>query len=95
MAVKDGEPLAVLAEGRHLKIVDLSDPSEPRLLGRLTLPQSLKAVALSGPHAYVTGQDGLWVIDVSNPAAPLMVGFYETPGFPSGVVVASTSASIE
>ena len=38
-------------------------------------------VVVSGNYAYVAnGEDGLQVIDVRNPAAPVRVGGYDTPG---------------
>jgi hypothetical protein len=44
---------------------------------------------VAGAYAYVAaGSSGLRVIDVSDPAAPVEVGFYDTPGEAWGVAVA-------
>jgi hypothetical protein len=39
-------------------------------------------------------QAGLRVIDVSNPSSPREVGFYDTPGWASGVAVSGTYAYV-
>ncbi len=67
-----------------LQVVDVSNPASPVILGSVSLPSSCWApsVAVSGNYAYVpTGccDDGLCtgalqVVDVSNPAAPIIVG---------------------
>jgi hypothetical protein len=52
-------------------------------------------VAVSGSYAYVAdGYAGLRVIDVSNPSSPREVGFYDTPGYASGVAVSGTYAYV-
>ncbi|MCP4540848.1 MAG: hypothetical protein GY832_27240 [Chloroflexi bacterium] len=46
-------------------------------------------VAVEGDYAYVAaGEQGLRVVDVSNPAIPTEVGFYNTPGDAHAVTVA-------
>ncbi len=59
-----------------LTITDISNPFAPEDLA--ILPQEdlgrARDVAVSGDYAYVAGTDGLKVIDVSDPAAPTIVG---------------------
>jgi hypothetical protein len=46
-------------------------------------------------YAYIAAQGaGLQIVDVSNPAAPTEVGFYETPGDAVGVAVANGYAYV-
>ena len=64
---------------RELAIIDLSDPSQPRLAGSLTTGQGVSSVAVSGRYAYLAiGWGGLCVVDISNPAQPAVVGVYPT-----------------
>ena len=52
-------------------------------------------VAVAGSYAYVADWfGGLRVINVANPAAPIEVGFYDTPGNASGVAVAGSYAYV-
>ncbi len=61
-----------------LRILDISDPTSPTLLGSVELDAIAWDVALSGNYAFVAfGDSGLKVIDVSNPSAPTIVA-----GFP-------------
>lgn len=63
---------------RHFKlfiVIDISDPTHP--VERSRVPGLLRAVsdiAAEGDWVYVTDTDGLTTIDVSDPAAPQMVG---------------------
>lgn len=52
-------------------------------------------VAVLGNYAYVADyDDGLRVIDISNPSSPYEVGFWDTPGWARGVAVAGNYAYV-
>ena len=52
-------------------------------------------MAVAGSYAYVAdGKSGLRVINVANPAAPVEVGSYDTPGYADGVAVAGSYAYV-
>jgi hypothetical protein len=62
--------LAAVAAG-GLKIVDVSDPLHPALLGAVDLPDEAKDVVVNGTIAYVADYQGsLQVVDFSIPTAP-------------------------
>lgn len=69
-----------------LEIVDVSDPSNPTVVGRWARPEgaSVNDVVVSGATAFVPlSQDGdgkLYVLDVSDPGAIELVTAYDTPG---------------
>lgn len=44
-------------------------------------------VYISGSYAYVAGEGGVRVIDVSSPSSPQEVGYYDTPAWVSRVYV--------
>ncbi len=69
----------VVDGGYGLRILDISDPAQPRQVGILTtLPDWPVGLAVAGNYAYVAdGSKGLRVVQVSDPAAPTVVGFYD------------------
>jgi hypothetical protein len=72
--------LAFLAEsGAGLRIIDVSDPRNPKLVGVYEAPGWVSSLALNGAWAFVL--DGqLRIVDVSNPAQPLEKASLVTPG---------------
>jgi hypothetical protein len=54
----------------------------------------VKDVTIADNTAYVVDDEGLWVVDISNPAYPTEVGFYDTPGYAEGVTVAGQYAYV-
>ena len=70
---------AYLACDMGLLITTSSTPVQQ--VGFLAIPPGIDRVTVSGNYAYVTDNDtGFWVIDVSNPAYPVEMGFLEIPG---------------
>lgn len=74
--------LAVLTDiGGNLVTVDISDPTAPKLLGKLAIGGVPRGVAVDGATAYVAaGSAGLVLADLSDPAAPKLLGQAATPG---------------
>lgn len=76
-----GDYAYIAAQAGGLRIVDVSDPSQPREVGFSDAPDSARSVFVSGDYAYVADEfAGLHVINVSNPASPYQTGVYNTPG---------------
>jgi hypothetical protein len=73
--------------GNGLEIVDVSDPTSPKLLGRYTTPDATEALQVVGTRAYVVDAEGVYVIDVSDPANPTLLTTYHTPGSPIGIEI--------
>jgi hypothetical protein len=86
--------LAYFATGLRLRTADLRDPAQPRLLGESdALPDLIQDIALRDDIALVVaGNAGLWLLDVSNPGAPHVLGSLDTPGMARGVAVAGDLA---
>jgi len=62
-------------EGRTLKILDVTNPTSPEMLGLLELPSEIQDIACEEGIAYVADLSaGLRIIDVSSPAAPVEIG---------------------
>lgn len=74
---------AYVGEGRNLLVLDVSTPSSPSRVGKVTLPGVVMDVALLGQYAYVAAlEGGLQVVNISNPTAPSICGFYSTTNRP-------------
>jgi hypothetical protein len=58
-----------------LLVYDVSSRSAPRQVGRLWLPTLLADIALDGPRAYILSMEGLFAVDVSDPAHPTTVHY--------------------
>ncbi|MBZ5640226.1 MAG: hypothetical protein LAO51_15885 [Acidobacteriia bacterium] len=72
--------LAYVAAGTAgVKIVDVSVPSAPVLVGTYDSPGSAWDVKVAGKRAFVADYtSGFEVVDVTNPAAPALLGTYST-----------------
>lgn len=74
--------LVFVLEADALRIIDLTDPAAPQGLGAVEIklsavgevPPYLFGLALAGDHAYVVGNVGVLVFDVSNPRRPSRIG---------------------
>jgi len=94
VAVSGGR--AYMGNGPRLFILDVSDPAHPRFLGRSgVLGAFVRDVVVRDGYAYVAnGAAGLHIFNVTDPAHPLEVGFYDTPGWTVGVVVSGNYAYV-
>ncbi|MCG2721624.1 MAG: S8 family serine peptidase, partial [Thermodesulfovibrionales bacterium] len=80
-----------------LEIIDIADLVDPKIVGYLYMPGEVSAysVDVSGNYAYLAAGDlGLQVVDVTNPAKPLSVGSYATPGYAYDVFVSGNYAYV-
>ncbi len=72
----------------HLEIIDISDPSSPRLTGTFEIDDWVSYVAVAGNYAYLASWDnGLAIVDISDPSAPTLAGSYDTDGHAIDVAV--------
>ena len=79
---------AYVGEGRSLLVLNISTPSNPLKVGQVTLPGSVRGVALLNQYAYVADQEGgLQVVDISSPTTPKIAGFYSTTNQVSSVAI--------
>lgn len=81
-AVAVGGGYAYFNVGPRLLVLDVSVRAEPQFVGQSSPLPGFEDLAVSsdGGYAYVTaGEFGLRILDISDPAAPAEIGFYETP----------------
>jgi hypothetical protein len=80
MLATDGNYVYVADLDLNLEAIDVTDPSQPVNLDRVSLNDMGFATSLSiaGHYAYVGGNDGeadiVYVVDISNPSTPVLTG---------------------
>jgi len=78
--------LAGVAAQNSVRIVDVSDPTQPTVVGvydSLVLPTG---VVVRDSYAYVSEiREGLRILDISNPVQPLLVGHLQTAFYAHGI----------
>jgi hypothetical protein len=60
--------------GNALQIFDVSDPADPDVLGDYERPNFVLDVVVDYPYYYLAGWDKLWVVDMTDPVAPAVLG---------------------
>jgi hypothetical protein len=66
--------------GDFLSVVDVSDPANPVVRGSVGVRRGM-FLTVSGDYAYVcTLENGVWVVDLSAPDLPIVIGQLDTPG---------------
>ncbi len=79
----------------HLRIIDISDPTNPDEIGYYDTESYTRGVYVSGDYAYVANdKNGLRIIDVSDPTNPTEVEYYDTDGYVYDVYVSGDYAYV-
>jgi hypothetical protein len=75
--------LAFISVGFRMVVLDVSDPSQPVLIGQTPpFPDAITDIRVIDNYAYATNRfAGFRIFDVSNPSSPVQVGYLEYPGF--------------
>ncbi len=83
-------------EGPRLTIFDVSDKSNPLLVGQTApLAGSILDITVSGSFAYVAAHyQGLHIFNIADPTNPQEIGAFKTPGYANSVAVAAGLAYI-
>ncbi|MFM2295775.1 MAG: hypothetical protein RLZZ350_2188, partial [Verrucomicrobiota bacterium] len=73
---------AFVTDDEGFKVVDITDPTHPRLIPEATIPlRHAQRFYLARTYAYVAdGEDGLAFIDISNPEKPKLEQLYTADG---------------
>lgn len=75
--VVDGDYAYLAGDEVSLRIVDISDPAAPRVIGTLDTPGDGIAVSLYENNCFLLDMNsGLYVIDISSPENPVVTGSY-------------------
>jgi hypothetical protein len=83
-----GQYAFVAAGSSGLRVVDVSDPAHPTVVGGIDTPGDARDVRLAGNLAFVAdGANGLVTIDVTQPLAPAIVSTLATDGEATRIAV--------
>ena len=87
IVVHESGSFAVVADGlAGLVTVDVSDPTSPQVLGRVSTGGAAEVLVLNGDIAYVaSGAAGLVIVDVGDPSSPVVLSTTSTPGTAVGI----------
>jgi hypothetical protein len=90
------DSFAYMGAGQSMKILNVKDSATPVLVGEILLPSTyILDIFVKDTIAYVTNyEDGLRVINVSDPSSPFEIGLCDTPGRAWGLWVEDTFAYI-
>gem|GEM_PF-1837804 len=75
-----GDYAYALDMGGQLHVVALAGPAAPREVGHYNTLGYGQSLALDGCTLYLGNDDGLYILDVADPAHPALAGFFDTPG---------------
>lgn len=77
-AIAVQERYAYIGRGPKLEVVDIANPADPTIVGQAPmLDYPIRSVAVAGLRAYVAAESaGVWIADVSDPAAPRWLGHW-------------------
>ena len=78
---------ACVVHGDSLSVVDVSDVAHPFIVGSVAVRPS-QSVTVSGDYAYMNASDlGVYIVDLSHPDTPVVIGQLDTPGYAYDCVV--------
>lgn len=85
---KDGDYLYVGTNG-VLYSLDISDPKDPKQIGSVTFPGSVRQVTVCNGKAVVSAREtGVWIFDVSDPANMSLITRYDGIELSTGIDMA-------
>ena len=71
-----------------LRIINVSDPSQPEAVGNIDTPGDALDVVVRNGYAFIADwTNGLQIVDISDPSNPSNAGNQDTPGNANGVTI--------
>jgi len=88
ITLNDTGTIAYIAAAGELVIINMTDPLNPEITGRLGGIGTGRQIEVQNGIAYMTARaDGLYIIDVSNAQAPHLASHYDTVELATGVFI--------
>lgn len=93
---RQGSYLYICDQEDTLRIVSISNPSNPSQVGKVGLScDQPKGLFITGGTAYVACRGtGVEIVDISTPSSPSVIGSFNTPGQAYDIVVEDTFAYV-
>jgi hypothetical protein len=88
----DGNYAYVATGVSGLAVIDIG--TTPSLIASLVLPTTAKGVSVSGTTAVVVGNSSACIVDITNPAAPALLGEATLPGSAMDVIARGSFAYV-
>ena len=84
-----GDKIVYVADdSRGLRLINAATPPDFWEIGALDSPKTFGEMVTQGNYGYLLdGGDGLWILDLTNPDAPVPRSFYPTPGQARDLVI--------
>lgn len=101
--LKTGPTMDVAVDGEYafaigrseLRILEHGSAAKPFVIGRLNGLGNTRQIAVSRGYAYITArEDGLFIVDVREPAKPKLVHHYDTAELATAIAVSGDVAAI-
>ncbi len=81
--------------GYGLRIVNISDPASPYVVGSYNTYEYVNSVKVSGDYVYLAvGISGLLILDVNDPSSPILIGDFNTDGSAEGIDISGNYAYV-
>ena len=102
-ALKVGSTMDVAIAGEHvfaigqgeLRVLSNAREGKPALIGKLEDLGNTRQIAVSRGHAFITSrEDGMFIVDVRDPAQPKLVHHYDTAELATAIAVSGDVAAV-
>jgi len=77
-AIFVSDTLIYVGNGSELSIMDVTDPNSPIEIGDIWWKEGINDIWVRGNYAYLAMNNGLRIVDVSDPALPTLINSYIT-----------------
>ena len=92
---RDGKYAYVAADSAGLKIINISNPAGPEIVGSCSTNNAAYDIALSENYVYIADYDaGLTVVDITDSNNPVKIGSCDTDGFAMSIAVSGSTAYV-
>jgi len=83
---------ACVGVGYRFVILDITNPNALHEIGvTKSFGYYVEDIAVSGNHAYIAaGGAGVYIVDISNPSCPTIIGSYDTQGYAEALAVSGS-----
>ena len=87
--------LAFIGNGRHLEILNITNPELPIHISSVFLGYIVEGICVEGDYAYIACRlGGLLIVDIEDISSPRRISRFETPAWAIGVFVDSDIAYV-
>ncbi len=87
------DSLAYCVYANGLLVLNVADPTHQAVVSQTFIPGKTQKLDISGNYAFLADSlTGLWILDISNPMAPIVAGRFDTSASFSDIFIAGNKA---